>query len=289
MNWDDLRLFLAVARTGSISAAARSLKVQHSTVSRRMSGLEKKLGVRLLERKKSGYELTPAGETLRLAASNIEHEIFDVDARLLGGDTKLSGELHIATTTAMASGVLMPIFSRFKELHPDVEMHIVCSNRNVSLVEREADIAIRQTNTPPKNLIGCQLGTMATAAYGNREYLGDLEARGAKPEWLGVSCCGFHRNWTKKASGVKRHGFYTDDVLLTMAALKTMPGLAYLPCADGDRDPELERYAPPDPEMNLGLWLLYHPDLQHTVRVQLFRDYMLAAIGDIAHLLLGER
>ena len=89
MNWDDLRLFLAVARTGSISGAARQLDVQHSTVSRRIRQFEEKLGTRLIERKQGGYELTPAGESVREAASHIEREVLAVDGSLHGIDTDL--------------------------------------------------------------------------------------------------------------------------------------------------------------------------------------------------------
>ena len=93
-----------------------------------------------------------------------------------------------------------------------------------------------------------------------------------------MECCGFHESWTRAACGGRGHGFYLDDTLLTRAALREGLGVAYLPCFMGDADPGLERYCPPDPQLNLGLWLLFHPDLRRTARVLAFRDHMIEAI-----------
>lgn len=288
MNWDDLRLFLAVAREGSISGGARKLGVQHSTVSRRMQTLETKLGVRLIERKKSGYELTPAGESLKIAACRMEHEVLEVDAFLGGRDNRLIGELKVSAINSMASGILMPMFAEFSRINPDVDLHLLVSNKNINLVEREADVAIRLTNTPSDALIGTQLATVASTIYASHHYLARLRAEGGKPTWLGVSCCAFHQNWTKKSAASQRHNFFVDDALLTTAALKQHMGVAYLPCFVGDSEPELVRYCPPDPQMNLGLWLLFHPDLKRTARVLAFRDHMMHALKLQRDLLAGK-
>lgn len=121
MNWDDLRLFLAVARTGSISAAAKVLNVQHSTVSRRIRKLEEKLGARLIERKKSGYELTHAGEDVKQSAQRIETEMLYVDSAVLNKDSSLAGSLKITAINNMASTVLMPIFAAFSKANPQID------------------------------------------------------------------------------------------------------------------------------------------------------------------------
>ncbi|WP_018295431.1 LysR family transcriptional regulator [Mariprofundus ferrooxydans] len=289
MNWDDLRLFLAVAREGSISGGARKLGVQHSTVSRRMQTLETKLGVRLIERKKSGYELTPAGESLKIAACRMEHEVLEVDGFLGGRDNRLIGELRVSAISSMASGILMPMFAKFSRNNPDVDLHVLVSNKNISLVERDADVAIRLTNTPSDALIGTQLATVSSTIYASHHYLDQLRSEGGKPKWLGVSCCAFHQSWTKKSAAGQRHNFFVDDALLTTAALKQHMGLAYLPCFIGDSEPELARYCAPDPQMNLGLWLLFHPDLKRTARVLAFRDHMIHEVKLQTALLTGKR
>lgn len=288
MNWDDLRLFLEVARTGSISGAAKKLGVQHSTVSRRLRKLEEKLGSRLIERKSSGYELTPAGENLKQAAHRMETEVLHVDGVLSGEDLNLVGPLKVTAINNMASTVLMPIFASFNRSYPQVDLHIVVSNIDSSLSQREADVAIRLTNSPTDTLIGKRLVTVASTIYGSHEYLQQLSEKGGDPKWIGVDCCTFHKSWTRHACAEQSHNFYSDDTLLTLSAIRQGLGVSYLPCFMGDADPELERYCDPDPAHNLGLWLLLHPDLKRTARVLAFRNHMDESIKKIKALFEGN-
>jgi len=278
MNWDDMRLFLAVARTGSISGAGRQLGVQHSTVSRRMRQLEEKLGARLLERKKTGYEITAAGEKIKLAAEHMESEILSVDGSVQGRDTRLVGPLRVTAINNMASSILMPMFAAFSRQHPEVELHIIVSNTDARLAQREADVAIRLTNHPADSLIGTRAVTVASTIYGSRDYLATVRKQGARAKWLGVECCHFHRTWTKQQCDGQAHTFYSDDTLLTLAALKQGLGVSYLPCFMGDTEPQLERVGEPDAAHDLGLWILIHPDLKRTARVRAFREFILDEI-----------
>lgn len=288
MNWGDMRLFLAVARHGSISGAARKLNVQHSTVSRRMRQMEEKLGARLIERKQSGYELTVAGEKIKQAAMRIECEIIAIDDDLVDQDTNLVGPLKITAINNMASTVLMPIFAGFSKQHPQIELHIIVSNSDASLSQREADIAIRLTNAPAETLVGKRMVTVASTIYGSCDYLKQHRQERGNLKWIGVNCCGFHRSWTKQSCNQASFDFYSDDTLLTLAAIREGLGVSYLPCFMGDSDPQLERYTSPKPEHDLGLWILLHPDLKRTGRVLAFRDYMIDAISQKRHLFEGS-
>jgi len=288
MQWDDLRIFLAVARAGSISGAATRLGVQHSTVSRRLRALEERLGTRLIERKTSGNELTEAGEDLQLSARKIEAEILEFEGARSGEDTGAAGELRVTAINNMASSVLMPVFARFSAAYPDIELHVQVSNKFVRLAERDADIAIRLTNTPFDTLIGTRLTTVASAVYGARAYCARVQAGEAQEKWLGIECCGFHMSWTKDACPEHDHNFYVDDTLLTLAALRVGAGLAYLPCFMGDSEPSLLRFRAPEPRHDLGLWLVYHRDLRRTKRVRLFREHMQREIADLRDLFEGR-
>ncbi len=288
MHWDDLRIFLAIARTGSISGAAKRLSVQHSTVSRRLRSMEENLGTRLIERKKSGYELTEAGEELQLSARKIEAEILAFEGARSDQDNSAMGELRVTAINNMASTILMPIFVSFSAAQPNIELHIQASNRYEALAEREADIAIRLTNTPLDTLIGTRLTTVSSAVYGARTYCADLKAGIAPEKWLGVECCGFHMDWTREACPHRNHNFFVDDTLLTLAALKAGAGLAYLPCFMGDQEPALMRYRAPDPRHDLGLWLVYHRDLRRIKRVRLFREHMQREITAVSDLFGGQ-
>jgi DNA-binding transcriptional LysR family regulator len=288
MNWDDLRLFLAVARRGSISSGARQLDLQHSTVSRRMRRLEQDLGVRLFDKVPSGYALTTAGEHLMEAANRMEREVLSVDGALSGRDLKLSGPLRVTAIDNMATTVLMPMFTGFSRTYPGVILHLMVSNSDLSLAQREADVAIRLTNTPPDTLIGKRVLTVSSAIYGSADYIQRLRTDGGEPQWLGVECCVFHKSWTRQVCGDQPHHFYVDDTLLTQAALREGMGVSILPCFMGDPDPALARYTEPQPEWDLGLWILLHPDLKRTARVLAFRDHMVEAIKAQIDLFAGR-
>jgi len=288
MNWDDLKYFLAIAREGSISGGAKQLGVQHSTVSRRIRALEKQMGTRLIERKQSGFELTEDGLKLKQSALKMELELLKIDGNLIGKDSRLTGQLNVTAINNMASTVLMPIFASFSNKYPTIELHIIVSNTYASLVEREADIAIRLTNTPQETLIGKRLVTIASTVYGSKTYLKKIRKEKSQPQWLGVNCCGFHQAWTKQACEDHLHNFYSDDTLLTKAALCEDLGLAYLPCFMGDTDPKLERYCEPDDELNLGLWLLFHPDLKKNAKVIAFREHLMSEIHAQKHVFQGR-
>lgn len=280
MNWDDLRIFLAVVRNGSISGAAKQLGVQHSTISRRLRQFEHSLGARLLERKRGDYVLTQAGEHVKAAATNIEREVIGVDGTLIGKDSYLIGTLRVSAINNMASTILMPMFAEFAQQHPLVQLSVMVSNLDASLAQRDADVAIRLTNSPSDTLIGKRVVAVASAIYGSRSYLKRLSQNHSEPKWIGVECCGFHKTWTKQACGEQTHNFTSDDTLLTLAAIKEELGISILPCFMGDADDSLERYTEPDPAYNLGLWILLHPDLKHTARVLSFRDHMTRAISE---------
>lgn len=280
MNWDDLKLFLEIARTGSISGAAKKLNIQHSTVSRRLRKLEGLLGARLIERKNKGYELTPAGEDIQQAANRMEAEVLHVNAAVQGKDSDLVGPLKVTAINNMASTVLMPMFAYFSKAYPQVDLHVVVSNSDSNLSQREADVAIRLTNTPTDTLIGKKLVTVASTIYGSREYLAQHRDKGGALKWIGVDCCTFHTSWTKQSCSEQSHNFFSDDTLLTLSAIREGLGVSYLPCFMGDTTPQLERYCEPDPSHNLGLWILLHPDLKQTARVLAFRNHMVESINE---------
>ncbi|TNE42716.1 MAG: LysR family transcriptional regulator [Alphaproteobacteria bacterium] len=287
MQWDDARIFLAFAREGSFSAAAKRLGVQHSTISRRIHALEKELGTSLAERSASGYVLTNEGRELKESALRIEKELLSFEAASGGRNEDISGVLRVTAIANMASSVLMPLFARFSARYPNIELCLEVTNTSVRLADRDADVAIRQTNTPQDSLIGTRLTTIASAVYGSASYCSAVKSGRARERWIGVDCCDFHRTWTRQACPQGDHPFQVDDTSLTVAALKEGLGVGFLPCFLGDSDPMLERFREPEVQHNLGLWLLYHNDLRNTKRVTLFRDHMQREIQALSGLFEG--
>ncbi|MFL0810352.1 MAG: LysR family transcriptional regulator [Agarilytica sp.] len=288
MKWDDVKVFLAVARAGSVSGAGRQLRLQHTTVSRRLRAMEDKLGVRLIERVKGGYGLTPAGEDLKEAGERIEKEVLGVEAVLLGQDQHLKGPLRVTVINHMAYALLMPMFARFSENYPAIELQIQSSNAYISLPQRQADIALRVTNAPADTLVGKKIISFASAVYGSRPYLERLKRTGEPPNWIGTECCNFHRIWTKQQCPNGRHRFVIDDTSLAHAAIREGVGLSFLPCFMGDVDEHLGRYAGVIEDYELDLWMLFHADLKHTARVRVFREFICQEIEKRRELLEGR-
>ncbi|TIX41528.1 MAG: LysR family transcriptional regulator, partial [Mesorhizobium sp.] len=140
IDWDDIRYFLAVARGGSVRAAAEGLGVYHSTALRRIAQLEERLGAQMFEKLPSGYRLTAAGEEL---ANQMEASSHQLETRVFGRDQSVRGLLRVTLAPTLATHLLMPDFADFARLHPDIEMEILSSGELANLTNREADVAIR--------------------------------------------------------------------------------------------------------------------------------------------------
>src|SRR6201987_5803244 len=157
IDWDDVRYFLAVARGGSVRAAAERLGVNHSTVLRRIAQLEQRLGAHMFEKRPSGYRLTAAGEEVLELAVQMEASSHQLETRVFGRDQSVRGLLRVTLAPTLATHLLMPDFSEFARLHPDIEMDILSSGELVNLTNREADLAIRvvyDRKTLPLNVHG---------------------------------------------------------------------------------------------------------------------------------------
>ncbi|MEC9481824.1 MAG: LysR family transcriptional regulator [Halomonas sp.] len=284
MRWDDLRIVLAIAETGSLSGAARRLEVSHATVFRRLGELERRMGARLFERSRNGYTPTLAGEDMADTAGRVAEEVAGAERRLLGQDLALSGTLRITTTDTLLMGLLAPILAEFRTLHPRITLEVAVSNRTLNLTRRDADVAIRPTSSPPETLVGRRVGCIAQAVY-VRADLPDATS------WVGPDA---HLGYPTLETWMSHHGFDThvglrvDSMLGMLAAIKSGLGRGVLPCYLADHEPELRRLDKPIPELATDLWLLTHPDLRRTARILAFFDFVALSLAAQQACLLGE-
>lgn len=286
-NWDDYRLFLAVAQAGSLSGAARLLGVTHSTVFRRLAAFEDRLGVRLFERLPSGYVLTAAGEAMEVATTRIDDEISGIRRQIVGQDHRLSGQIRITTTDMLAIGLLPPYLATFRREWPGIAVELLVSDMRLDLMRREADIALRLGNPLQETLVGRRVGRLAFAVYAARgvQVGEDLIAQ----DWIGFgSAHAPLRQALKDWLPDLRPQFRTNSISAAVAAARAGIGLAALPCAIADPDPQLVRIAPFPDNFGLDLWLLTHEDLRHTARIRAFVDFMTEVLAAKADLLEGR-
>lgn len=293
VDWNDFRYLLAVADAGSLSAGARALGVNHSTVLRRIAAFEAALGVRLFERLPSGYVLTPGGEVLAAAARQMTDTVSGVERRVLGQDLRLSGTVRVATTDTLALTLLSPLFARFRAEHPEVQVELNTSNLTADLTRRDADVAIRPTAKPPENLVGRKVSRIAYAPYASPSYLEAQPARKALANdvWvapddsMASTTVGRFMAREVPAAAVS---FRANSLASLARAAGAGLGVAVLPCYLGDSTAELRRVRGPLPDYTVDLWVLTHVDLRHTARVRALTESVSAGIQGMRALLEGR-
>ena len=288
-DWDDLRHFLAVARAGSLSGAARALEVNHSTVFRRISAFEQHLGVRLFDRQPKGYVLTPAGEQMQDVALRIEEEIASLDRRLTGQDKRLTGTVRITTIDILALGVLPRHLAAFRSNFPGIELELTISNSVLNLTRREADIALRVSNDPPETLVGRRVSRLVFAVYGSADYIARRpQADLGGHDWIGLDSehAPLALRFARFLPGV-RAVFRANSVAAAIEAAKAGIGLATLPCGLADVENGLVRVSSLPGDFTLDLWLLTHEDLRTTARIRAVLDFLAARLAAEADLFGG--
>jgi molybdate transport repressor ModE-like protein len=179
IDWDDVRYFLAVARGGSIRAAAARLGVNHSTVLRRIAQLEERLGALMFEKLPSGYRLTTAGEEVLELADRMEASSHQLETRVFGRDQSVRGLLRMTLAPTLATHLLMPDLTDFARLYPDIEMEILAYGELANLTNREADVAIRvvyDRKTLPLNLHSLKGPELFGGVYMSRDRLVPLHS-----------------------------------------------------------------------------------------------------------------
>lgn len=292
LAWNDLHLIMTVCRTGSLSGAARVLGVNHSTVFRRVVSIESKLDVRLFDRLATGYVMTEAGEAVLHTAEKLETEVNKLSRHLIGRDLQLYGDLKITLPDAFGLNLLMPYLYKFKDKYPKIKMDLSFSNAALDLSQRQADIAIRITQKPPEMLIGTKVCGMKMTFYAADGYLKSLSRNDfVDYDWLmpNIELDNLKTtSWLNERCS-KANVVLTSNSLLTLHKLvQNGLGVAPLPCFLGDQDPLLQRIVDPPKELDLGVWILSHPDLRQTARVNAFRRFFVESMQTSIDLLEGN-
>ena len=293
MNWDDLRVFLAIHRSGTLRGAARSLGVNHATIKRRLTMLEDALGARLLDRRPDGFTATQAGEDLLTAAEQAEASLFAVQRRIGGRDTSPRGIVRVSIPPAMVRSFLAGELIAFAQAHTGIELDADASHHYSDLAGREADVSIRMAEDVTEDLVGRRVIGYRKAIYASPDYLATAgEGRRFDPSmhgWIGWGDGLPSPSWTRDTPFPDlpvRHRLFSN--LLQAEAAKAGLGLSLLPCFLGDAEPGLVRVPGTGPLRGKNLWVLHHSDLRQTVRVRTFIDYIVPAILKHRRLIEGR-
>ena len=294
LDWEDLRIVLAVAESGSLAAAARSLGVNHTTVLRRVGSFEQQLGLRLFDRLPGGYALTAGGEELMAAARGMAATVDTLERRLAGQDLRLEGTLRVAMTDTLMGSILPAHLAQFRALHPGIAIEVTTANLLANLTRRDADVAIRTVRDPPETLVGRRVAGIAFAVYAATGHpaaaagpAGYLRHPWVTPDdSLAQSAIA---RWMREALPEAAIALRADSLVAMQRAAEAGLGLAALPCYLGDVTPGLVRVDAPIPGVATALWVLTHEDLRRTARVSAFTEFIAAALGRQKDLLEGRR
>jgi len=291
IDWDDVRYFLAVARGGSVRAAAERLKVNHSTVLRRIAQLEERLGTHMFHKLPSGYRLTDAGEEVLEFAGQMEASSNQLETRVFGRDQSVRGLLRVTLAPPLATHLLVPDFADFARLHPEVEMEILSSDEPVNLTNREADVAIRvvyDRNTLPLNLHGIKGPELFGGVYMSCDLLAAWRAGAAdRIRWIVKNNHGIP-DWAREGEVPStKVPFRITDAGAQIVAVRQGLGMTTLPCFVGDADPLLVRVPGTALHMHGTLWLLTQGETRKTKRVQLFTEFVSLRLAAYVQLLAG--
>lgn len=281
-DWDDLRFFLAVARAGRLTVAARRLGADHATVSRRITALETALKAKLFERRPQGYALTDQGERLLAKAEAMETEALSASSEIGGADLALSGAVRIGAPDGFATMFLAPRLTKLSAAYPELEIQLIAMPRLLSLSKREADIAI--TLNPPKEgkivarkLVDSTLGLFASPDYlksappvRTREDLFDHRIVGYIDDLIYTPELDYLDDIVK---GLRAH-VQSSSVVAQMNAAVAGAGIAVIHHFMAHDEPRLVPVLPDEVRLSRSFWLIVHSDLKDVARVRATVDFL---------------
>lgn len=286
MDWDDLKIALAIAQHGSLNAAARALGTTQPTVSRRLDGLERHIGAKLFERAASGLSPTALCSALVESLSQMEEGAQAVERRIAARDTGLQGPITVTSLAWFGDDVLAPLLARFSARHKLVTIDLINDPRRFNLSRREADMALRIGSFDQEDLVERKVAEVSYGLYASIGYLN----RYGRPNFT-KGCAGHvitalvespikvvHIEWLRAIAPRARPVLQTNGIQSHIATAEAGEAMAVLPRVLGDRRPALSRLEPPLPEPSQPVTLGVHSDMRDTPRIRALIDFLVVEL-----------
>jgi DNA-binding transcriptional LysR family regulator len=287
VQWDDLKFVLAIVRQGSLNAAARALDTTQPTVSRRLDGLERRLGAKLFERAVSGLSPTALCAGLIEPLDQMERGAQAVERLVAARDTGLQGRITLTSLAWFGDDVLAPLLARFSARHPRVTIDLINDPRRFNLARRDADIALRIGSFDQEDLVE---RTVAEVSYGLYASVGYLDRHG-RPDFA-RGCAGHlvtsltdsavkvvHIEWLKAIAPRAHVVLRTNGIQSHVAAAEAGEAMAVLPRVLADRRSGLLRLEPPLPEPSQPVKLGVHADMRRSLRIRALIDFLVSELA----------
>lgn len=288
VDWEDIRHFLAVAQSGTLSGAARSLKVDHATVSRRLAALEAALDVKLVDRLPRSCRLTSIGRQVFERAMEMEAGAHGVARLATAAHAPLVGRVTLTAPPVLVTHLLAEHLARFRAEYPDIRLSLTAQGQQVSLSRREADVAVRLVRPDEAGSVARKVGTMDFGLYAHRSY-----AHLAAPErWQFIA---FDQSfadmpqqlWLLGIAGDRPVACELNHISEHLIAVRAGAGVAGLPCFLGERDRDLVRIHEGVASFARDIWIVVHRDLRKTPAVRAVMDFATIVISENRDLSIG--
>ncbi|MBW4653388.1 MAG: LysR family transcriptional regulator [Kaiparowitsia implicata GSE-PSE-MK54-09C] len=286
-DWNQAKAFLATVEEGSLSAAARALKLSQSTLSRQVDALEQELGLVLFERVGKGLQLTPSGQALFEQVRAMGDAATRVSLSAAGNSDSIEGSICISASEAYAALVLPPIVAKLHRHEPLIKIEILASNAASNLQRREADIAIRNFPPTQPDLIARKVRNAHLRLYATPEYL-DRIGRPKLPydlreaEFISIDSSGmFLKGLNALGLNLTERNFpiLSENILVMWELVKEGLGIGILDDVFGDAEPRVRRVLPEFEPLVLPVWLVVHRELDTSRRVRVVFDLLVAELA----------
>jgi len=279
LDWQDLRFFSALARSGSLSAAARELGADHATVGRRVAALERSLSLRLVDRLPRSTPLTAAGRAIAELATGMEDLAAAIERRGRGLTSTESTTVRISAPPAIAARLVAPHVAAFQHAHPAITLVLSGAAQNAALDRGEADVAIRMARPTDKDLVARQIGAVHFGLYGAPAVAG-LPA--AERSFIGYDAALEHvsqQAWLRSLLAGRALAFQASDLFAQLEAARAGLGAAVLPRFMGEKEKDLVRLETITAPPVRTIWLVTYPDLRRSPPIRLAMDFLAEIIA----------
>jgi DNA-binding transcriptional LysR family regulator len=285
-DWNDLTAFLAVARTGRLTAAAARLGVDHSTLSRRVGGLEHALKAKLFDRSPSGYTLTEAGTRLVATAEQIERLALGAEETVGGTAASVEGVVRVGAPGGFGSWFLAPRLATLRDRHPDLRVELVAASSAFSLAKRDVDLAVSVSRPPAGRLTVARLADYDLALYASPAYLESRPAIGGTADLSGHRFVSYIENllhfpeldFLRHVAPEGATALATSNIFAQFFATRAGAGLCVLPGFLAGAEPGLVRVLPGEVKLTRTLWLVAHQDQAELARVRALSRFIRDAV-----------
>ncbi|MCC1490982.1 LysR family transcriptional regulator [Cognatishimia sp. F0-27] len=287
-NWDEIRTAFQVARQGTVSGAAEALGVHHATVIRHIDALETQLGVKLFQRHARGYTPTEAGQDLLRVAQTTDEQFQQLEGRIRGRGSDVSGELMVTSLVAFAP-LMVGALTSFQEAHPEVIVRYLTGDRVFRLEYGEAHVALRAGAQPnePDNVVQPfthqAIGLYASASYIAAMGMPETDEDFANHRFVGHDIAENRApflQWLARAVPRENVVFRSTDSRVMERAILAGAGIGFFGVREAEQQPDLVQIRPPREDWTAPLWLVTHVDLHRTAKVQAFLKHLKEYTGE---------